>query len=118
MTDRQIIAAQLSHYFIPTSFVPVTDPKPEQPMSLFDKFGTIVNNPDYYDVFNNKYAPISKTWDTEDLTIVPQILRDNVAEWVVVLENYDVALVEWNINYELQNDLQWRLKLADAILAS
>lgn len=117
MTERQTIAAGLSGYFVPLTFVPVTDPKPEAPMSLFDKFGKIENNPDYYDVFNNRYDVTSKTWDTPDLTIVPQTLRDNVAAWVVVLANYDVALYAWYVNFELQKDLQWRFKLADAILA-
>lgn len=118
MEERQSIAAGLSGYFVPPTFVPVTDPKPEAPMSLFDKFGKIETNPDYYAVFNNRYDVASKTWDTPDLTIVPQTLRDDVAAWVIVLENYDAALTEWYVELELQKDLQWRFKLADAILAS
>lgn len=117
MTERQLIAAQLSHYVIPLAFVPTTDPAPVAPMSLFDKFGKIENNPDYYDVYNNRYDVASRTWDTPDLIIVPTLLRDNVSAWVVILDNYDAALTEWKINLELQKDLQWRFKLADAILA-
>lgn len=115
MTLQEIVAG-LSGYTIPAAFVPTTDAAPVAPMDLFTKFGTIANNPDYYDIFNNRYDISTNTWDTEDTTIVPTTLRDDVAAWVVTLNTYASDLLEWQLEYDLQRDIQWREKMAEAIL--
>ena len=114
MEDRVIIASELSGFIIPDFFVPAVAPRPVAPMSLQEKFGTEENDSEYWTVFNNYY--VNAAWQTDDTEIVPEELRDAVADWEIVLLNYNSELVDWLVYYEIQKQVQWRYLLADAIL--
>ena len=117
MTDRQIVAYTLSGFTIPESFVPTFTEQPSQPMSLQEKFGTEENNPDYFGVFSAYYNTETNMWTTDSLEIVPETLRDDVADWVVILSTYDSDYYTWQMGYEAARQSQWRFTLADLILA-
>lgn len=118
LSDLQVILTNLSGYSVPDFFVPVTDPAPEQPESLQQKFGTYAENPDYASAFNNYYNIDTNTWATDDRSIAPDDLRNAVADQLALILSYDGNLLTWNINYAFEKDFQWRRKLADKILAT
>lgn len=115
-TDRQIAAYTLSGFTIPALFVPTYSAPPVEPMSMFEKFGTVTNNPTYYDVYNEYYYPADNTWTTPDLLIAPTALRDDVAAWLIIVNGYEALYIAWKIGYDLAREVQWRFTLADLIL--
>jgi hypothetical protein len=112
------IAAGLSGYTIPDTFVPVVGAAPVAPMDMYEKFGTLANNPTYYVAFNDWYNLGDNTWSPDPQSIIdaPAPFRVTVAAWLVSIQTYASTLLAWEIEYELQKDIQWREKMANAIL--
>lgn len=115
MTDRQIVAAELSGYVIPDVFVPDFEAAPEEPLSTSEMFGT--SEYEHYELFNTYYNIIDDTWTTDNLDIVSQDIRDEVQAQVDLIAAWEEDIYAWNVNYAAQRDVQYRFLLADLILA-
>lgn len=117
LSDIQIVAAQINSV-PPEIFVPTVAAAPVAPMSMFEKFGTETENPTYWVAFNSWYSLDTNTWSTDPQAIIdaPAPFRATVAAWLASIVAYEAALLAWQINYQVEKEVQWRKLITDAIL--
>lgn len=116
VTDRLYVATNL---IIPIqeSFVPVMDiPEPISPPSLESLFGIESSNDiEVIGLFERWYDKVNNVWiDGNDVNLD---LKGEVAAAYEAIVIYNADKEVYDDEYDLQKQIQWRIKCADAMIS-
>ena len=113
----EYIATNITPPPIPDSFEPemYLYPEPEAVASMDETFG---NNSGYeFELeFMKYYDQEGKVWTTDDLLIVTEPTRIEVAAHQALLDAYDEDYAEWLREKGIQREIQWRVKVAKRLM--
>lgn len=115
--EKKTNVAALLNVVAPPSFIPVVAelgvPEPEQMDNVYGFNSTHDNK----ELFVQYWSPENLTWKPGAEGPVP---ADYMAEVIAYQENinaYLLALAEWQANYDIQKEVQYRAMYADALIS-
>lgn len=111
--SKSQIAATITPIEIPSDFEPdmTLFPEPDVVASMDETFGY---GSDYANQleFVKYYDQIGKVWTTDDLLVVTEETRDEVAAHQALVDGYDSNKAHWDHIYKIEREVQWRTKVA------
>lgn len=115
MTPLQV-ASTLPPVPLDPDFVPtMVLSEPINPGSIDDTLG-VNSDYEFKELVTQFYNQETKTWDTPDVSIVPLDVRAEVAIQQESIDVYNSQLEEYNTEYNLQKEVQWRLHCAEKLI--
>lgn len=102
---------------IPQDFIPDMTgyTKPEDPGSLDSKFG-VDSGYEWEDLYLRWYDKETNTWKDGDGGIVNADAKADVETHLIAINIYNSELSEYNYDYNVQKDVQWRKYMAQKLI--
>lgn len=102
---------------IPDEFIPNTETlvPPIDPGTLDSHFGTS-SGYEFSNLFVKYYNQVTNLWTDGIANLVPAEVRADVREVYVAILIYQEALKQYNYQYNIQKDVQWRKSMAQALI--
>ena len=102
---------------IPEDFIPDMTgyTKPEDPGSLDSKFG-VDSGYEWEDLYLRWYDKETNTWKDGDGGIVNADAKADVETHLIAINIYNSELSQYNYDYNVQKDVQWRKYMAQKLI--